>query len=56
MVKVWHVQCDFCPKVINALKEPFYESDNGQHACEDCFNVSQVAVPVVVEPVIEVPQ
>ena len=45
-IKIWLVQCDFCPKVIDALKEPFYESDSG-HACEDCFNATQT--PVVVE-------
>ena len=59
MTKVWLVQCDFCSKIIDALKEPFFQSEveGGQHACEDCFNATQTPAPVIeVIPPVEVLQ
>lgn len=36
MIIKWRVKCDECGKIIDAIKETFRETDNGQF-CEECY-------------------
>lgn len=37
MIKVWIVKCDVCGKEIDATKESFFETNEGQVCC-DCYD------------------